>query len=188
VGLKKETRVTDEEKISAIVESLKMNALGDIKKASLGGSKLGAFILSSCLIEAIAGFIKGQDTTGNDYKNFVTNYLPAYDGDKLYKDLRCKLVHSYSEGGSYFFIDAKREHHMQAHGSKMIINLENFVFDVENALERFCAQLQNPLESQLRQKAVRRFDDNGIIRVFVTTIPNAGSSLSTLTQPISGSD
>ena len=178
--------MTNEEKTKTIVESLTNNALGDIKKASLGGSKLGAFILSSCLIEAMAGFISGQDTAGDDYKYFVTHYMPTYDGIKLYKDLRCKLVHSYTEGGSYFFVDAKPELHMKRYGSKLIINLENFISDVENALKQFCAQLQNPSRPQVLQNVFKRFDKNGIISVVATPSLNASASQSTLSEPTSG--
>ena len=160
--------MTDEEKISIIIESLTTNALGDIKRASSGGSKLGAFILSSCLLDAIAGFYRGKDTSRDDYNNFVIRYLDGYDGNKLYKDLRCKLVHGYSEGGSYLFVDAKPELHLKMYGAKTIINLENFVSDIENALVLYCSQLKNASESELRQKAIRRLDKNGIITVVAT--------------------
>ena len=164
--------MTDDEKILKIVQSLTVHALGDIKRASSGGCKLGAFILSSCLIDAMAGFVKGQDTIRKDYINFVTRYMPAYDGNKLYYDLRCKLVHSYSVGGSYIFLDAKPEHHMKISGTKIIINLENFVSDVENALKKFCKRLQNPYETQLRLKALKRLDNNGIVGVVELNMPD----------------
>jgi len=62
---------------------------------------MGAFILCSCLIDAIAGFRKGCDTDRYDYKGFIYKNMTSYDKEKMYSDLRCKLVHSYSEGGSY---------------------------------------------------------------------------------------
>jgi hypothetical protein len=43
----------------------------DIKRASAGESKMGAFILASCFIEYMAGFIAGRETTNKDYKQFV---------------------------------------------------------------------------------------------------------------------
>ena len=105
--------MSDFAKISTIINSLTCCALGDIKKASSGGSKMGAFILCSCLIDAMAGFVKGADTIHTDFKNFVRDYLPSYRPNELYHDLRCKLVHSYSEGGSYLFTDAKGHLHLQ---------------------------------------------------------------------------
>jgi len=86
--------MTEADKINVIIESLKANALGDIKRASNEGSKMGAFILCSCLIDAMAGFVKGADTTRTDYMIFISNYLTKYDPNSLYTDLRCKLVHT----------------------------------------------------------------------------------------------
>lgn len=41
-------------------------------------------------------------------------YLGAkYDEARLYNDLRCKLVHNSSEGGSYVFTDDKSLLHMR---------------------------------------------------------------------------
>lgn len=87
--------------IDKVEKSLKELALSDVDKCFKGGAKVGAFILLGCLIDAATGFWKGQDTTRTDYKDFVRQYLPKCDPESLYADLRCKLVHSYSEGGSY---------------------------------------------------------------------------------------
>ena len=173
--------MTDADKINVIIESLKANALGDIKRASNGGSKMGAFILCSCLIDAMAGFVKGADTTRTDYINFVSNYLTKYDPNSLYTDLRCKLVHSYSEGGSYLFVDAKPHLHFTQQNTKTIINLENFIDDIEQSLETLKSKLTDITETGLRQNAVTRFDSNGIIQVFtinfsITSHPASGSN------------
>ncbi len=106
----------------------------DIKRASSGNSKTGAFILASCFIDYMAGFICGQKTTPTDYKNFVRCYLPAiYEPTKLYADLRCKLVHNYSEGGTYWLKHGQPQLHGQVVGSRTVINLENFLDDLEHA-------------------------------------------------------
>lgn len=179
----KEETMSDSVKINTVIDSLKRCALGDIKKASTGGSKMGAFILCSCLIDAMAGFIKGADTERSDYKNFVRDYLSSYVPENLYNDLRCKLVHSYSEGGSYLFVDAKSHLHLQINNGKTIINLENFIIDIENALSGFSRKLQDSNETTLRQNAIQRLDNNGIIQVFTLSLSGATSSL---TPPVSG--
>ena len=46
----------------------------DIKRASAGKSKMGAFILASCFIEYMAGFVAGKETNREDYKKFVKDY------------------------------------------------------------------------------------------------------------------
>jgi hypothetical protein len=165
--------MTDAEIINTIATSLKTNALGDIKKASLGGSKMGAFILCSCLIDAMAGFEEGRDTTNADYKSFVTRRLPSYSAEGLYKDLRCKLVHSYSEGGSYVFVDNKPELHFVATTTGLtVINLENFVADIESALNDHIAEI-SIVASTRRQKAITRFNGNGVVRVQAVHVETA---------------
>jgi len=158
--------MSDSAKIKLIVNSLAQFALGDVKRASEGGSKMGAFILCSCLIDAIAGFIKGDDTTRGDYKSFVNDFLPTYDSDGLYHDLRCKLVHGYALGQSYIFVDSNPTSHLQQDNGRTLINLENFIFDIEKALNTLIGSLLDPNEEILRRNAIKRFDNNGIIQVF----------------------
>jgi hypothetical protein len=83
-------------------------------------------------------------------------------------------------------MDQTPELHMKQYGSKMIINLENFISDVEDALKKFSAQLHNPSRPQVLQNAFRRFDKNGIIGVVEAPSLNASHSQSTLSEPSSG--
>lgn len=130
--------------ISFLWHSLHDMAFLDIQRASDGKSKMGAFILSSCFIEYLAGFRYGRETNSNDYKNFVKIYLNGkYDAEKLYRDLRCKLVHNYSEGGSYTFIDNHPElHKASTADKKVVLNLENFISDIEDALQTYFNELR----------------------------------------------
>jgi hypothetical protein len=178
--------MTDDDKIKAITDSLRDNALGDIKRASSGGAKMGAFILSSCLIDTIAGFMKGGDTTNADYKCFICKYMSAYNKDDIYTDLRCKLVHSYSEGGSYWFTDNKRSLHLTKHtDGKTIVNLENFVEEIEAALTAYSTDLQNTSNTALRANAVKRFDGNGVIQG-VQQNPLVSGGTTNVLPPLSG--
>jgi hypothetical protein len=159
--------ITDKEDyiIENVLHSLREYAYGDILKASNGGAKMGAFILCSCLIDAIVGFIIGKDTTGKDYEEFVNNNLKNYNGKKLYTDLRCKLVHSYSEGGSYNFIDAKPNFHLKTVENKTNINLEDFIKEIETYLKEFETNARNKENKELRKNIVIRHNTNGIIHV-----------------------
>lgn len=157
--------------------------LGDIGRASQGGSKMGAFILGSCLIDAIAGFYTGEDTNRTSYKAIVEKYFNRYDPENLYTDLRCKLVHSYSEGGSYLFTHGNSEVHMTQHSSgKTIINLENFISDLEKGLEAYLIDLSDNKDG-LQTKATDRLNSNGILEV-ITPSP---SPTYTGLPPVSGS-
>ena len=152
--------------------SLHDMAFLDIKRASDGKSKMGAFILASCFIEYLAGFRYGKETTGHDYKNFVRNYMDYYSPDKLYKDLRCKLVHNYSEGGSYTFVDDRRDlHFKKTQDKKQILNLENFISDIEAALHTYFIEFdEEEKNGPLFKLAVDRLFKIGILGINQTFI------------------
>ncbi len=144
-------------------------AFEDIKRASKGGSKMGAFILASCFIEYMAGFKKGGSTTRTDYINFVKTYLKSYNAKNLYTDLRCKLVHNYSEGGSFLFVDGKQNLHLkkeQATG-KIFINLENFIEELKGALDTLLDDIKKN-KNQSASNALQRLQSIGLLNVGTT--------------------
>jgi len=146
----------------------------DIKRATAGQSKMGAFILASCFIDYMAGFIAGRETKNEDYKKFVKDYLPnMYDSEKLYRDLRCKLVHNYSEGGSYIFAYANPTLHGQKDGTKIVINLENFIDDLEAALRKMLTDLDT--DSGKQQKAEDRYNKIGLLGIIQSNIAPEGN-------------
>jgi hypothetical protein len=153
---------------SAIINHIKFAlhdmAFLDIKKAISGKSKMGAFILASCFIDYMAGFVCGGETKSKDYQDFVRDYLPSiYNPLKLYKDLRCKLVHNYSEGGSYVFTDDKPQLHGQTANGRIIINLENFINDLNNALHKLLQEIESDPSKQ--EKAFRRYESIGLLGI-----------------------
>ncbi len=138
--------MNDEEKhylIQQMRTSLIDMAFGDINRASNGGAKMGAFILCSCYIDYLAGFRFGRQTTGRDYKEFINLYLKGYDPETVYHDLRCGIVHNYSEGGSYTFMHAHPDLHFYRPGGmgKISLNLENFISDLETATNLYFEEL-----------------------------------------------
>lgn len=150
------------EKLAHIKFALRDMAFRDIERASAGNSKMGAFILASCFIEYMAGFIAGCQTTRRHYKLFVKDYLPSlYDPEKMYNDLRCDLVHNYSEGGSYLFVDAKPDLHGHNQDKKTIINLENFIADLDKALSQVLGDLDK--DAGKRKNAEKRYDEIGLL-------------------------
>jgi hypothetical protein len=150
--------------IAEIKYGLLNMAFQDIKRASFGKAKMGAFILASCFIDYMAGYRYNRVAVGRNYKDFVEEYLPAtYDKEKLYKDLRCKLVHNYSEGGSYWFTDGKPLLHGKTDRGKIIVNLENFLDDLESAMNKLFQQIDaDPI---IQQKAIGRYNSIGILGV-----------------------
>ena len=138
-------------------------AILDIKRARDGGAKIGAFILASCFIEYMAGFVCGGKTKPKDYKDCVRRYLPSYNPSRLYKHLRCKLVHNYSEGGSHWLLEGKPQLHGQRINGLTIINLENFIQDLEKALQELLGEIES--DPSKKQKAINRYNSIGLFCV-----------------------
>jgi hypothetical protein len=159
-----EKKMNQDNIIGDIKNALYDGAFSDIKKALSGNSKIGAFILASCFIDYMAGFVCGREATRKDYKDFVSHYLPSiYNPSKLYKDLRCKLVHNYSEGGFYWLKYDKPELHGQTESGRTIINLENFINELENAFNKLMGEIQSAPSK--KQKAIDRYNSIGLLCV-----------------------
>lgn len=152
--------MSNKDKLIAIIhKSLYEMAFKDIERAVNGGSKMGAFILASCFIDAMAGYAYGQ-TESNDKKNsqrfkdFIEEFFPKkYSKRDMYYNLRCGLVHSYTDfqniknksskqNGSkskYVFTDEAShikmagKHLTENNDRKTILVLEDFLSDVKKA-------------------------------------------------------
>lgn len=151
--------------IDSLWISLHDMAFQDIKKASQGNAKMGAFILASCYIDYLAGFRYGVNEKGFYYSKFVKEYFhEKYDPSKLYHDLRCKLVHNYSEGGSYLFTDNHPErHNVEITDGRKMLNLENFLDDLENILNKYFEELRN--DDDIYILALKRYNKFGILTI-----------------------
>jgi len=151
-------------KIEEIKKSLSEMAFKDIIKASNGGAKMGAFILASCFIDYLTCLFFNEDSTKRNYKEFVKIFLDTYDPENLYGDLRCKVVHNYSEGGSYIFTDNQGQLHLKrARDGRIILNLEDFIKDIETAMYKYFALLES--DSACLDRAINRIKKVGILGV-----------------------
>ncbi len=157
--------ITDAALIDHIKEHLRDMAFADILRASNGGSKIGAFILGSCFIDYLAGFrYRKTKTTRAKYIKFVGVYMDSfYVPERLYGDLRCKLVHDYSEGGSYAFVDARSDlHKTKLKDGRVVINLEDFITDLLAAMQKYFDELD---AGRYVDNAKRRYLDFGLLCV-----------------------
>jgi len=159
--------MSDEEKeilLSKIKKGLIDMAWADIEKASAGGSKMGAFILCSCYIDYLAGFRFGKPGTGTEYKKFIEIYLQNYNPETIYTDMRCGIVHNYTEGGSYVFVHSLPNFHFYNPGGigKTTLNLENFMADIKQAAETYLGELSE--SDELIQLAAKRMAMKDILQ------------------------
>src|SRR5262245_11706829 len=61
---------------------------------------MGGFILGLCAIDWLASFYFAKDVGSEEYKNFVRRFLPKYNAEQIYHDLRCGLVHNFTNRGN----------------------------------------------------------------------------------------
>lgn len=141
---------------------------GDIERASNGGAKLASFILGSCFIDAMAGFYAGVDKenckygSGGRFKDFVAKYMPQYDKERLWGDLRCGLVHSYAAGELYVFTDAnKAGKHFENWEGKIVLNLEDFCKDLVDTYKLFRKDILE--KDEIFIKAKKRIESMGLM-------------------------
>jgi hypothetical protein len=161
-------KMQEEELLEILDKYLLGWAFGDIERASKGEAKLGAFVLGACFIDAMAGFYKGIDReeskrkSGSRFKDFVEKYLPKYEPERLWEDLRCGLVHSYAEGGSYEFTHSKSQFHFtKSSRGKTILNLEDFLEDLKEAYNKLREDILN--QKDTFDKAMRRYKSMGLM-------------------------
>lgn len=149
--------MTDDQIIEQIVHSFLNYNLRDIKEINKNqlDFTIAEFILCSCLIDQISGFRYNTDSVGKRYKQFVKEYLPDYDPEKLYDDLRNKLVHNCSVGSSYGLTRKAPHLHLKKSKGVTYLNLENFISDLEKALNKYIDELKG--NGDIRRRALERY-------------------------------
>lgn len=157
---------TDNEIVAAVRNSLGSWALGDIFKAVRAeeatftretdladdGALRGAFILCSCLVDAMTCYRYNRDATRTDFKNFVHEYLGStYNGidNDLYFSMRCGMVHNYQPMNlpgntttKYKLTHNQHEQHLVADADGVWLNLQDVIFDVREALNKFFGEVE----------------------------------------------
>lgn len=154
--------MNNKDTIKAIKFNLFDMAIADVIRAIRGGSLVGAFILSLCIIDYLAGIYRNADR--GYYKKIVSTYFkklnPKYDPNYLYA-IRCSLVHIYGKSDGLddanirFNLQHKNpENHLKidpcSDGKNIYwLNLSNFVFDIIKAAYTFFEKLENKKEAEL---------------------------------------
>ncbi len=141
-------------------------------------SPMGAFILGSCFIDALAGFHSGRELEvkeklpnwGKQYKAFIQRYMRGYNTHLLWRDVRCKLVHDFAFNGAYAYTHRaetkeKGAKHLSkaqitvpgsATQTKVVLVAEDFLKDIEKAGQKYLKEVVNDVP-KLRNNAIRRY-------------------------------
>jgi len=160
------TRQTEE--IREVLYSLKEYALGDIRKSRKEDMLIASFILSFCFISTLSAYryyrSRELKSDGKKFTSFIKEYFnSSYHpyADQLYRDLRSKLVHNYSANKMFFLSDERKDWHLIIKDSKIFLNVDVFVADVENAYGRYIRHLEE--SDEVKQCAVDHYRAWGIL-------------------------
>jgi hypothetical protein len=145
-----------------VLGSIKMT-YGATKSFEEGSTPLAAFILISCAIDFLAGFMCGITSfqprpgeSSTNYKAFVTRYLTQYEPADVYTHIRCRLAHNYSIGGNVALTHLNPgAHDPRGTRGQKIINFEDFFTDFQGAASTYFNDLAT--DTTLQAEFVKRF-------------------------------
>lgn len=103
---------------------------------------LTTFILCCCLVDTLSFYTIKEDNNSDRYEQFVKEYLSKanniYSGKdvakKIYKGLRCSLVHAYTISKGIILAENIASHHLTSdrHGN-ILIDLKSFYNEILSA-------------------------------------------------------
>ena len=133
---------------------------------SKNNSAILGFIIISCGIDLLAGYWKGGETKGRDYKDFLKqdiDFPKKYEPEGIYNSLRCGLVHNFTiHGGIYALTWGHPEYHLKrTQTGQQFINLEDFYQDFRKLMENLFDQIKT--DASLQKKFIKRHKKLGIL-------------------------
>jgi hypothetical protein len=141
------------DELARLRQSLGDYALGDVKRATAGHAKIGAFILAAHFIDTLALLSTTRRDGKAAWDQFIPAFLPSYSGaaEELYRSYRGSLSHRYSLKG-FRLVDG--EHYSHRHWTieegERVLHLETFIADLEQAWPAFSAKLDRDVQFRAR--------------------------------------
>jgi hypothetical protein len=136
--------------------------LREIEVTLEAGLERAPYILISCAIDFLVTFWAGAASTRERYRDFVNAFFVGYDGDQLYTELRCRMVHNYTVGENTIICWGEPDiHGCTTSNGEMVLNVEQFFLDFVQAKEKHFAALR--ASGQLLDNHISRFDEIGVL-------------------------
>jgi hypothetical protein len=144
------------------------DVLPEISRAISGGSELAGLVLALAVVDYLAGYWVGTQSTGADYVGFIRQYFPdSYEpfAEHIYVQLRNGLMHNlaalnpWREPGPAFIIFANNPAHLQpTEGNRIIFSALTFLEDVRRAWIMFAHDLVMHPDDEAAERFTQRFD------------------------------
>jgi hypothetical protein len=127
-----------------------------------GGTPLAAYILLSSAIDVIAGFYAGRSSLnerglGKQYKKFIADYMKPYNPEKVYKLIRCSLVHNFIIGPNMGLAHGQENsnlHLMTIDGVDYKV-FDNYFTDFKLAVNKYFQDVEE--SDDLKRKFIARY-------------------------------
>ena len=130
-------------KIGYIVETLLGKILPDAQKATMNGYDLAGLFVALAAVDYVAGYFVGKETTGNDYRLFMSRYFPnKYHPyiDAIYQQIRSGLMHNLvplapwkGDNQVDFQIEGRSLIHLEEINGKVSFSIPVFIEDIRRA-------------------------------------------------------
>ena len=136
--------------------------LSEIRTAIGVGLQTAPYILISCAIDFLTTFWAGADSTRERYRDFVNAFFAGYDGEKVYRQLRCRMVHNHTVGEAAIICwDELDLHGCTIGDGTVVLNLEQFLQDFIEAKKKYFAALRTSPE--VLENQIARFNHMGVL-------------------------
>jgi len=136
--------------------------LSEIRAVIELGLQTALYILISCAIDFLVTFWAGSDSTRTHYQDFVNTFFVAYDGESVYRELRCRMLHNYTVGEHIIVCwDEPDLHGCTTDEGEVVLNREQFFDDFVDAKNRYLAALRR--EPDLLDNHIARFNEMGVL-------------------------
>jgi hypothetical protein len=150
------THTKDDKTIESIIRSFKVYGLDDIKHNRK--RTISAFILSICFIDQLASFRypKTKTDLSKRAEDFISDYIPAFSGLKMYTIFRHSIIHNYSSVRRYALTNDKEfKKPFDKVKSVIIINTNALIKDITKGFNKLELELLTT-GSEARKNAIAR--------------------------------
>lgn len=171
-------------KIGKVLKFVMVEIVPEIKRAINSDAELAGIVLSLALVDYMAGYHAGKQSTGNDYIDFMDEFFPkeykAFNSS-IYRDLRNGLMHNlaainpWRSSARPFLIHRNLAPHLSlTDEGRVMFSVPIFLEDARRAWVMYCYDLimKKKPDSDDVEKFSKRFDRLDGLGAYMERIPD----------------
>jgi hypothetical protein len=171
-------------KVGKVLKFVMVEIVPEIKRAINADAELAGIVLSLALVDYMAGYYAGRQSTGKDYIEFMDQFFPKEYKDfnaSIYADLRSGLMHNLAAKNPWrpsakpFRIHGNLAPHLSlTDEGRVMFSVPIFLEDARRAWIMYCYDLimkKNP-DSDDVERFSKRFDRLDSLGAYMERIPD----------------